>query len=97
MIKGIMEWGKRVGPKVWSSAKESPSKVKSFALDAGSKIHRSEHYKKATHAMSEMSAMSLRDVGRKLTTKTGIGITAGVGAGTAGYMAGKKKKNKRYT
>ena len=96
MIKGIMEWGKRVGPKVWSSAKESPSKVKSFAMDKASQFHRSEHYKKATHAMSEMSAMSLRDVGKKLTTKTGIGVSAGVGGAAVGYAAGKKKKNKRY-
>ena len=46
--------------------------------------------------MSEMSAMQVREVGAKLTTKTGIGIMAGVGGGAAGYAAGKKKKNKRY-
>ena len=31
----------------------------------------------------------------KLTTKTGIGIMAGVGGGAAGYAVAKKKKNKR--
>jgi hypothetical protein len=45
--------------------------------------------------MSEMSAMSMRDVGKKLTTKTGIGIMAGTGGAAAGHAVG-KKKNKRY-
>ena len=35
-------------------------------------------------------------VGKKFTTKTGIGISAGVAGGTVGYMAGKKKKKNRY-
>ena len=45
--------------------------------------------------MSEMSAMSMRDVGKKLTTKTGIGIMAGVGGGAVGYSAAKNKNKKR--
>jgi len=43
-----------------------------------------------------MGAMPLREVGKKFTTKTGIGITAGVAGGTVGYQAGKRKK-KRYS
>jgi uncharacterized protein (UPF0254 family) len=39
-----------------------------------------------------MGAMQIRDVGKKFTTKTGIGITAGVAGGTVGYVTAKKKK-----
>jgi len=46
--------------------------------------------------MNSMKFVTIGEVGKKFTTKTGIGITAGVGGGAAGYAAGKKKKNKRY-
>ena len=94
--KEVIDWGRKVGPKIWKSTKKSPGKAKQFAPDQFSKMHQSETYAKASRAMSEMSAMQVREVGAKLTTKTGIGIMAGVGGGAAGYAAGKKKKNKRY-
>ena len=94
--KEVIDWGRKVGPKIWSKTKDAPGKAKQFATDQFSKIHQSETYAKASRAMSEMSYTTVRDVGAKLTTKTGIGIMAGVGGGAAGYAAGKKKKNKRY-
>ena len=72
--KGIVDWGKKVGPQIGSALKETP----------------------ASRAIHEMGAMQVREVGKKFTTKTGIGITAGVAGGTVGYQAGKRKK-KRYS
>ena len=95
IFKEVASWGKKVGPKIWSKTKDAPGKAKQFATDQFSKMHQSETYAKASRAMSEMSYTTVRDVGKKLTTKTGIGITAGVGGGAVGYAAGKKKK-KRY-
>jgi len=91
---GIKAWGQKVGPKVWSATKEAPGKVKKYTSDTFSKVHQSEQYAKASRAIHEMSAMQVRDVGKKFTTKTGIGITAGVAGGTVGYQAGKRKKRK---
>ncbi len=93
--KEVIGWGRKVVPKIWESTKKSPGKAKQFATDQFSKMHQSETYAKASRAMSEMSYTTVRDVGKKLATKTGIGITAGVGGAAAGYAAGKKKK-KRY-
>jgi len=93
---GIKAWGQKVGPKVWSATKEAPGKVKKYTSDTFSKVHQSEQYAKASRAIHEMSAMQVRDVGKKFTTKTGIGITAGVAGGTVGYQVGKRKK-KRYS
>ena len=93
---GVKAWGQKVGPKVWSATKEAPGKVKKYATDAFSKMHQSKLYQNASQAIHEMGVMQVRDVGKKFTTKTGIGITAGVAGGTVGYIAGKKKK-KRYS
>ena len=95
-VTPVIKWGQKVGPKIWSKTKEAPGKAKKFATDTFSKVHQSEQYAKASRAIHEMSTMQVREVGAKLTTKTGIGIMAGVGGGAAGYAAGKKKKNKRY-
>ena len=89
---GVKAWSKKVGPKVWSATKEAPGKVKKYTTDKFSKLHQSEQYLKASRSIKEMQYVSVRDIGKKFTTKTGIGITAGVAGGTVGYMAGKKKK-----
>jgi hypothetical protein len=94
-VTPVIKWGKKVGPKVWSATKDAPGKAKKFASDKFSQFHQSEQYAKASKAIHEMSAMQVREVGKKFTTKTGIGISAGVAGGTVGYIAG-KKKNKRY-
>ena len=47
--------------------------------------------------MNSMKFVTLGEVGKKFTTKTGIGIMAGVGGGAAGYAVAKKKKKNRYT
>ena len=91
---GVKAWSKKVGPKVWSATKKAPSKVKKYTTDTFSKVHQSEQYAKASRAIHEMGVMQVRDVGKKLTTKTGIGITAGVAGGTVGYQVGKRKKRK---
>ena len=93
---GVKAWGQKVGPKVWSATKEAPSKVKKYTTDKFSKFHQSKQYAQASQAIHEMGVMQVRDVGKKFTTKTGIGITAGVAGGTVGYQAGKRKK-KRYS
>ena len=93
---GVKAWSQKVGPKVWSATKEAPGKVKKYTTDTFSKVHQSEQYAKASRAIHEMGVMQVRDVGKKFTTKTGIGITAGVAGGTVGYQAGKRKK-KRYS
>jgi hypothetical protein len=93
---GIKAWGQKVGPKVGSALKETPGKVKKYTSDKFSQFHQSKQYAQASRAIHEMGVMQVRDVGKKFTTKTGIGITAGVAGGTVGYMAGKKKK-KRYS
>ena len=95
-LTGISAWGKKVGPKIWSRTKEAPGQAKKIATDTFSKVHQSESYKNASRAISEMSSMQVREVGKKFTTKTGIGISAGVAGGTVGYIAGKKKKKNRY-
>ena len=95
IFKEVAAWGKKVGTNVWNSTKDAPGKAKNIAKAQFSKIHQSDSYKRASHAMSEMSAMSMRDVGKKLTTKTGIGIMAGTGGVAVGYSAGKKKNKKR--
>jgi len=97
IFKEVASWGKKVGPKIWSKTKDAPGKAKKFTTDQFSKMHQSETYAKASRAMSEMSAMQVREVGAKLTTKTGIGIMAGVGGGAAGYAVAKKKKKNRYS
>ena len=94
-ITPVIEWSKKVGPKVWSATKEAPGKVKKYTSDTFSKVHQSEQYAKASRAIHEMGVMQVKDVGKKFTTKTGIGITAGVAGGTVGYQVGKRKK-KRY-
>ena len=91
-IAPVIKWGQKVLPKL----KEAPGKVKKYATDTFSKVHQSEQYAKASRAIHEMGVMQVRDVGKKFTTKTGIGITAGVAGGTVGYQAGKRKK-KRYS
>ena len=93
---GVKAWGQKVGPKVWSATKEAPSKVKKYTTDTFSKMHQSNQYRQASDAINTMKFTTLGEVGKKFTTKTGIGITAGVAGGTVGYMAGKKKK-KRYS
>jgi len=93
---GVKAWSKKVGPKVWSATKEAPGKVKKYTTDTFSKIHKSRQWDDASRSIHEMGAMPLREVGKKFTTKTGIGITAGVAGGTVGYQAGKRKK-KRYS
>ena len=95
-ITPVIEWSKKVGPKIWSRTKEAPGQAKKIATDTFSKVHQSESYKNASRAISEMSSMQVREVGKKFTTKTGIGISAGVAGGTVGYIAGKKKKKNRY-
>jgi formylmethanofuran:tetrahydromethanopterin formyltransferase len=94
-VTPVIKWGKKVGPKVWSATKEAPGKAKKYATDAFSKAHQSDQYRKASDAINSMKFVTLGEVGKKFTTKTGIGISAGVAGGTVGYMAG-KKKNKRY-
>ncbi len=94
--KGIVDWGKKVGPQIGSPLKETPGKVKKYATDKFSQFHQSKQYAQASRAIHEMGAMQVREVGKKFTTKTGIGITAGVAGGTVGYQAGKRKK-KRYS
>jgi hypothetical protein len=95
-VTPVIKWGQKVGPKIWSKTKEAPGKAKKFATDQFSKVHQSEQYAKASRAIHEMSAMQVREVGKKFTTKTGIGISAGVAGGTVGYIAGKNKKKNRY-
>ena len=95
-IKPVIEWGKKVGPKIWSRTKETPGKVKQYTTDAFSKLHQSEQYRKASDAMNSMKFVTVGEIGKKFTTKTGIGISAGVAGGTVGYIAGKKKKRNRY-
>jgi len=95
-VTPVIKWGKKVGPKIWSATKDAPGKAKKIASDAFSKAHQSEQYAKASRAIHEMGVMQVREVGKKFTTKTGIGISAGVAGGTVGYMAGKKKKKNRY-
>ena len=58
-------------------------------------MHQSDQYRKASEAINSMKFTTLGEVGKKFTTKTGIGITAGVAGGTVGYQAGKRKK-RRY-
>ena len=95
-LTGVKVWGKKVGPKIWSTTKEAPGKVKTFATDKFSKLHKSEQWLKASRSIKEMQYVSVGDVGKKFTTKTGIGITAAVAGGTVGYQAGKRKK-RRYS
>tara|TARA_Y100000034_G_scaffold128880_1_gene184318 strand:+ start:245 stop:544 length:300 start_codon:yes stop_codon:yes gene_type:complete len=95
-ITPVIEWGKKVGPKMWSRTKETPGKVRQYTTDTFSKLHQSKQWKAASKAINEMGSTTLREYGGKLTTKTGIGISAGVAGGTVGYMAGKKKKRNRY-
>ena len=90
----VKAWGQKVGPKVWSATKEAPGKVKKYTTDTFSKMHQSKQYQNASQAIHEMGVMQVRDVGKKFTTKTGIGISAGVAGGTVGYQAGKRKKRK---
>ena len=89
-VTPVIQWGKKVGPKIWSTTKDAPGKAKKVATDTFSKFHQSETYAKASRAIHEMGAKSFtgRDVAKKLTTKTAIGIGAGVG----GYYVGKKRK-----
>ena len=95
-ITPVIEWGKKVGPQIGSALKETPGKVKKYTTDKFSQFHQSKQYAQASRAIHEMGAMQVREVGKKFTTKTGIGITAGVAGGTVGYQAGKRKK-KRYS
>ena len=95
-VTPVIKYGQKVLPKIGKAIKETPSKVKQFTTDKFSKFHQSEQYAKASKAIHEMSAMRVGEVGKKFTTKTGIGISAGVAGGTVGYMAGKKKKKNRY-
>ena len=90
-ITPVIKWGQTVLPKL----KEAPGKVKKLTTDAFSKMHQSNQYKQASDAIQTMKFTTLGEVGKKFTTKTGIGITAGVAGGTVGYQVGKKKK-KRY-
>ena len=91
-ITPVIKWGKEVLPKL----KEVPSKVTKYTTDAFSKMHQSNQYKKASDAINTMKFTTLGEVGKKFTTKTGIGITSAVAGGTVGYQAGKRKK-KRYS
>ena len=93
---GIKAWGQKVGPKVWSTTKEAPGKVKKYTSDKFSQFHQSEQYRKASDAINSMKFVTVGEIGKKFTTKTGIGITAGVAGGTVGYQVGKRKK-KRYS
>ena len=102
MIKGIQAayaggsaYFKKVVPKIWSATKKAPGEVRKYTTDAFSKMHQSNQYRKASDAINTMKFVTLGEVGKKFTTKTGIGISAGVAGGTVGYVAG-KKKNKRY-
>ena len=95
-VTPVIKWGQKVGPKIWSATKDAPGKAKKIASDAFSKVHQSKQYAQASQAIHEMGVMQVREVGKKFTTKTGIGISAGVAGGTVGYMAGKKKKKNRY-
>ena len=95
--KEVIDWGRKVAPKMWSTTKSAPGKVKKYATDAFSKAHQSDQYRKASDAMNSMKFVTLGEVGKKFTTKTGIGIMAGVGGGAAGYAVAKKKKKNRYT
>ena len=94
--KGIVDWGRKVGPQIGSAIKEAPGKVKKYTTDTFSKMHQSNQYRQASDAINSMKFTTLGEVGKKFTTKTGIGITAGVAGGTVGYQAGKRKK-KRYS
>jgi hypothetical protein len=93
--KGIVDWGRKVGPQIGSAIKEAPGKVKKYTTDTFSKVHQSNQYRQASDAINSMKFTTLGEVGKKFTTKTGIGITAGVAGGTVGYQAGKRKK-RRY-
>ena len=93
-ITPVIKWGKEVGPKVWSRTKETSGKVKQYTTDAFSKMHQSKQWQAASKSIEEMGAMPLKEVGKKFTTKTGIGITAGVAGGTVGYQVGKRKKKR---
>ena len=95
-ITPVIEWSKKVGPKIWSRTKETPGKVKKYTSDKFSQFHQSDQYRKASDAINSMKFTTLGEVGKKFTTKTGIGITAGVAGGTVGYQVGKRKK-KRYS
>ena len=92
--KEVIDWGRKVAPKMWSTTKSAPGKVKKYATDSFSKFHQSEQYRKASDAMNSMKFVTLGEVGKKFTTKTGIGIMAGVGGGAAGYAVAKKKGKK---
>jgi len=94
--KGIVDWGRKVGPQIGSAIKEAPRKVKKYTTDKFSQFHQSNQYRQASDAINSMKFTTLGEVGKKFTTKTGIGITAGVAGGTVGYQAGKRKK-KRYS
>ena len=91
---GIKAWGQKVGPQIGSTLKETPGKVKKYTSDKFSQFHQSEQYRKASDAINSMKFTTLGEVGKKFTTKTGIGITAGVAGGTVGYQVGKRKKKK---
>ena len=91
-ITPVIEWSKKVGPKIWSRTKETPRRIKQYTSDTFSKIHKSKQWDDASRSIHEMGAMQIRDVGKKFTTKTGIGITAGVAGGTVGYQVGKRRK-----
>jgi len=95
-VTPVIKYGQKVLPKIGTAIKKAPSKIKKYATDTFSKAHQSEQYAKASRAIHEMGVMQVREVGKKFTTKTGIGISAGVAGGTVGYMAGKKKKKNRY-
>tara|TARA_R100000329_G_scaffold134013_1_gene113904 strand:+ start:905 stop:1207 length:303 start_codon:yes stop_codon:yes gene_type:complete len=97
IMKEVGQWGSKVAKKSWEASKAAPGQVKAKSLDTFSKIHRSEAYRKASDAMNSMKFVTVKEIGEKLGTKTGIGIMAGTGGAAAGYAAGKKKKkNKRY-
>ena len=46
--KEVIDWGRKVGPKMWSTTKSAPSKVKKYATDSFSKFHQSDQYRKAS-------------------------------------------------
>ena len=103
IMKFAKEFGGWAAKSYKSVSKLAPKKIekgwkesKKYTLSKFDQVHKSNFFKKASHSMSEMSAMQVREVGKKFTTKTGIGISAGVAGGTVGYMAGKKKKKNRY-
>jgi len=95
-VTPFIQYGKEVLPKIGKAAKKVPSRIKKYATDAFSKAHQSEQYAQASKAINDMKWTTLGDVGKKFTTKTGIGISAGVAGGTVGYVAGKNKKKNRY-